>query len=148
AIETPPIGRRPIAFAGKSSHVLKQILTEADATLQSQQLFTSHQRLIGSAVGGKVARDGSKRVYRRIGAGSVAEIQQVTAPNILLRVWVQLKTKPSETRSRLFRRAIVAPANNLIHLRSCRRRGECAKVCESDGSFSPNIHLPRRWRRF
>src|ERR1051326_5411074 len=58
--QVPPIWRRPITLARKSSHVLEQILVEADAALEPQQFFTSDQRLIGSAVGRKIARNRSK----------------------------------------------------------------------------------------
>src|SRR5205807_8375068 len=122
-------------------------LAETDATFQSQQLFTSHEGLVGSAVGRKIARDGCERIDRRVAVRSVAEIQQVTAPCILLRVGVQLKTKSPEAGCCLFCRAVIAPANNFIHLRRGGCRGESAKICESDGSFSPDIHLPRRWCR-
>ena len=75
-----------ITFAGKSAHVLKVILAEADGALQSQQFSPAHESLVRSAIRAKVARDRSKRIDRGVGVGGIAEIEQISAPGILLEV--------------------------------------------------------------
>ena len=76
-----------ITFAGKSPHVLKVILAEADGVLESQQFSPAHESLVRSAIRAKVTRDRSKRVDGGVGVRGIAEIEQITTPGILLEVW-------------------------------------------------------------
>jgi hypothetical protein len=123
-IKAVPIARGLITFPGKSSHVLKRVLTEAERASKLQQLLPGHDSLICPTTAGRGINRRERKKWTGGWVRRIAEIEQRSSPRILCVAVAYLESRSvgGEKTACLLRRRIIPPADDAVDL-GLRKRG-------------------------